>query len=69
MTYTLTDEDVALLKRIGKQVRASTDGGPAITAGYIPPAKALRLQADEIERRDADTRAFHALLHRIEQRS
>ncbi len=59
--YEIDDADFALLQRIhkGRTQIVTTD------LIYRTPAAALRHQADELDRQEADDRAFGELLERI----
>lgn len=65
MAYTLTDEDVALLREFGRGLTLADEPRTEHSI-YITPANRLRAQADEMDRRDARIAAFRKLLERIE---
>lgn len=59
--YTLTQEDVSLLRRMFARMGHSN----MTNLVYIPPAQALRNRADEMEKEEADYILFKNLIAQI----
>lgn len=63
MKYEVTPEDIALMCRMGAYANISN-----ITAAiYRSPAESLRYQADRIEDRERDIRAFNTLITNLSE--